>query len=236
MLFPQGLQTTNNVYGHYTDYSTVRLPESPRALKNRYIDRERQRLTTTNETYGRYWSASGSPASRPSIDAYTDQPAGLASRRSDRRLPHPAVESVDSFWNPDMPEDHPLEGPAGHPSGFADRPEYPWNATQEQDQQRDNGYATSWTLPTRMLRPLPPISSDGISSRPLFDGYGVNVAGSEAGQAARELEQCARQFKVSIGLNDPRLRHSQRDIRHIDLHIKLRDNSTVTIKSVPYSY
>ena len=239
--------TTNDTYGHYTDRGASHLPEAPRTLKNRYLDNERDRLARSNDAYGKFWADNPRTTSVDSSGGDSERPAGLASNNvrhdepTTKRLQHKIRQSADydSPWNG---AGHPLIGPAGSSSGYVDRPEYPWNAG-ERETGGINAYPeeNDWSNGTNVsrLKPLPPIGVSSLSSHlPTYRSLSSMVPGNDetsiAGDRQRglgELEKFVRQYQVTVGLNGGR----GDDIRNIDLHLRLQDNTTVTIRSVPFS-
>jgi len=237
--------TTNDTYGHYTDRGASHLPEAPRSLKNRYIDSERERLARSNDAYGKFWADNPQTTSVDKSGVDWERPAGLASdsvRRDEpttKRLQHKIRQSSESDlpWNG---AGHPLIGPAGSSSGFVDRPEYPWNAGGGSEL-GSNAYPeeNEWSNGTNVsrLKPLPPIGAPSRSSQlPTYRSFsmahgddGTSIGGRQRGLG--ELEKFVRQYQVTVGLNGGR----RDDIRNIDLHLRLQDNTTVTIRSVPFS-
>lgn len=241
--------TTNDTYGHYTTFSSSHLPEPPRTLKNRYLDTERDRIATSNETYGKYWKSMprSDPDDAVSPGVGEDRPAGLDShsvRRDEqttKRMPfkHRSSESADAFWNKSEAASvhHPLAGPAGAPSGFADRPEYPWNAAGGAQSSNAEQFPTESDWPygrniSQLRPPLPPISSDfgtgsSSTSRLLQPNF------NDGGRSSSSNSLDGARYRVSVGLNGG---FAASDIRGIDLQLRLNDNSTVTVRSVPFSY
>ena len=235
--FPES--TSNDAYGNYfqTNYEKTHLPQLPRAMKNRFNDRMRQRLNTSSEEYGRFWSNQHPPVvvrptRRPT--GPDNPPAGLTT--SDLRRDKPFKKLLNkyqsesnSFWNSNVAQQTKYDD--DDPSNGAD-PDYGEMPTANYDhrwtQERKNfdgdlkpKARKQWQVPDSE-RPLPPI---------------LRNPASEPREATTDLDKYIERYKLSVGIDRQAVggQISLPDIKYIDLQLHLHNNSTVTIKAVPFA-
>lgn len=233
--------TTNDLYGRYQPTPfTGRLSQPPRILKNRYLDQNRHRLRRSNDEYGQFWdpyhdagSGGGSPGRRGGA------PAGLTSEQSNRQLlpltrglaDRKGAESV-SFWNdpqfmddftsaqvtPTPVDKHPNAYEGKHFSTQSLTPRSP-----ELNHREPQPYRETAALPPIPREPSGrtarrssprPSSGDGDDLFKFIDQYKLHVGIANRGQSSIRVP----------------------DIRCIDLQLHLQDNSSVTIKAVPFTF
>lgn len=251
--------TTNEMYGRYQQNPYhQRLPQPPRVLKNRYIDQTRHRVRRSNDEYGQFWNQveeESSPGDR------NFNPAGLTSGESNRHaLPlnraltdRKGAESR-AFWHepwqdPEDDRNTVLNNPLVSERRL-DRKHFDIETLHPQTPAPYRAPRTPYREPPAPYR-APPASS----KEPLAATYRVQPAPlppiarnaapmeherSEQGGSrdVDDLERFIDRYKLHVGIENMGLGTSVHapDIRYIDLRLHLKDNSSLTIKAVPFSF
>lgn len=249
--------TTNESYGRYqSNPYHQRLPQPPRVLKNRYIDQTRHRLRRSNDEYGHFLDQPEAEVAATVGDR--NFPAGLTSDECNRHAlslnrgltNRKGAESV-AFWH--EPWENPREDPPNDSPPLSDRrperrhfdietlhPLYPAPSIRAPT-------ATYRDPPVRYREPLapyrePPPAPYRVQPAPLppiaRNPPTMENGRSERRQEVDDLENFVERYKLHVGIENKGRGTSVQapDIRFIDLRLHLKDNSSLTIKAVPFSF
>ncbi|ELU00417.1 hypothetical protein CAPTEDRAFT_190886 [Capitella teleta] len=215
-----GDAASSSLYGSSSQYGRTYLPYLPKRMKNKTLDHHRQALATSNDAYGEFWT---SPRAQRQAGFAT---AGLPSNHDvlDRNRLEGGSTFLTSGFSPRQELKLPRVniGPphSPRPSHHSPRPASPPHRSQ------------------RLLTP------PHHSPRPPTPPYNTNSPRIDLSQRIDFTPRKLQDTSVVLGRDgddhlvahfDPRTDLHMPDIKAIDITLHLNDDSSVVLKSMPFS-
>ena len=210
-----GDPTTNGIYGHYgaSQFERSYLPYLPRKLKNKSLDRSRQNLNTSNEAYGRFWTTTAPSVASPRSEYSGFRPAGLPSE-SDELDRHRQGEYMYMTGGYATQKPSPRQG---------DKKDF--KLPRINTPHHRSSYSPPPASPQRPITTIQPSPRVDLSRKIEFPP-----------SKPSKIDVFENNSDRLVATFDPQNDLHMPDIKSIDLMVHMKDDSTVVLKSLPFTY
>ena len=215
-----GNSTSNGIYGDYDpQYGRSYLPYLPKRIKNKSLDRHRQSLNTSNEAYGEFWTNT--------VPSYTTSPRSEYSSFRPAGLPSDSEEL-----------DRHRQGDYKYVMGGYASDKLSPRQGDKKDLLLPSIYSHRQTLshnppPATPMRPITSKRSPRVDLSRRIEFPSTSNSSSSYGQRIDLLndknDQLVARFDPQSDLHMP-------DIQSIDIMVHMKNDTTVMLKSLPFSY
>ena len=213
----------------YLDYRRLYLTQLPRAIKNRNIDHQRQRLRTSNEEYGRFWTTAADEERQNATFPW--------SYDRERLRPFYSTTAASQSGSPDDDDyRYRYDGRSTAlprtllPVYDDDDDDVAPRVTLDDDVDDDDDDAS------KTARGEPPLPSTSSHFLPAINPPPLRTARSKRLPPSKKTDLMQHDYRLSIAVADDARPSSVLSIARADVRLRLRDRSTVTITDVPLTF